>query len=62
MDTNESLERLVRIEAKMENVLNHMDDLVLKAEFLPVKLIAYGLAGGVMSGFLAAVIFNVLDK
>ena len=58
-DTSHS-ERLARIETKMENVLDKLDDLVSRAEFLPVKLITYGLAGGILTAFLSAVIFRVV--
>lgn len=56
------VERLTRIETKMENVLEKLEDLVSRAEFAPVKLITYGLAGGVMTAFLSAIIFRVLGN
>lgn len=56
------VERLTRIETKMENVLEKLEDLVSRAEFAPVKLITYGLAGGVMTAFLSAIIFRILDN
>lgn len=51
-------ERLARIEARLENVLIRIDMLVSRAEFLPVKIIAYGLVAGVMSGFVAQLVFK----
>lgn len=62
METRESTERLARIETQMESVLDRLADLVSRAEFLPVKLIAFGLAGGTMTALLTAVIFNVLTR
>ncbi len=53
-------ERLTRIETKMENVLDKLDEVVSRAEFLPVKLITYGLAGGILTAFLSAVIFKIV--
>ena len=53
-------ERLVRIETKMESVLEKLDAVVSRAEFLPVKMISYGLAGGILTAFLSAVIFKVM--
>ena len=54
-------ERLVRIETKMESVLEKLDVVVSRAEFLPVKLITYGLAGGILTAFLSAVIFKIVE-
>ena len=42
-------ERLARIETHLEHVATRLDEVVSRAEFLPVKLISYGLAGGVQS-------------
>lgn len=53
-------ERLARIETHLEHVATRLDEVVSRAEFLPVKLIAYGLAGGVLTAFLSAVIFKVV--
>lgn len=59
-DEQEHSERLVRIETKMESVLEKLDAVVSRAEFLPVKMISYGLAGGILTAFLSAVIFKVM--
>ena len=59
-DANDAVERMVRIETKMENVLEKLDEVVSRAEFVPVKMIAYGLAGGILTAFLSAVIFKVM--
>jgi len=53
-------ERLARIETHLEHVATRLDEVVSRAEFLPVKLIAYGLAGGVLTALLSAVIFKVV--
>lgn len=53
-------ERLARIETKMESVLDKLDDLVTRAEFLPVKVLTYGIASGVLSAFLGVLIFQVI--
>lgn len=60
-DEHAHAERLARIETHVENVLSRLDDLVSRAEFLPVKLIAYGLSGGILTAFLSAVIFKVMQ-
>ena len=57
---NPHSERLARIETKMEGILDKLDELVSRAEFLPVKLITYGLAGGILTAFLSALIFRVI--
>lgn len=44
----------------MESVLERIDDLVSRAEFYPVKLLVYGLSGGILTAFLSALIFRVL--
>lgn len=62
MDDSNHTERLVRIETKMENVLDRIEDLVSKQEFYPVKLLAYGLASGVLTAFLAALILKVIGN
>jgi hypothetical protein len=61
-DPNDAVERMVRIETKMENVLEKLDEVVSRAEFVPVKMIAYGLAGGILTAFLSAVIFKVMGS
>ena len=61
-DPNDAVERMVRIETKMENVLEKLDEVVSRAEFVPVKMITYGLAGGILTAFLSAVIFKVMGS
>ena len=61
METRESTERLARIEAQMESVLARLTELVSRAEFLPVKVITFGLVGGIMTAFLTALIVKVIS-
>lgn len=53
-------ERLARIETNLEHLTVNLEKLVSRAEFQPVKLITYGLAGGVMTAFLSALILRVM--
>lgn len=54
------IERLARIETNLEHLTVNLEKLVSRAEFQPVKLITYGLAGGVMTAFLSALILRVM--
>lgn len=56
----EESERLVKLEIRLERVCSDLEKLVTRQEFAPVKLIAYGLAGGILTAVLSAVVFNVL--
>jgi len=60
METRESTERLARIETHLEHVAQRLEDVVSRQEFWPVKMIAYGLAGGICTAFLSAVIMRVM--
>lgn len=62
MSDRSDIERLARVETKLEGVVEDLTKLVSRAEFLPVKVIAYGIAGGVLTAFLTAVITSVIDK
>lgn len=46
----------------MEHANENIAKLVSKAEFFPVKLIAYALAGGAMSAVMTAVFNLVVSK
>lgn len=50
----------MKVEVNNLNAL--VKELVSKAEFFPVKVIVYGLAGGAMTAVLSAVIANVIAK
>lgn len=62
VEEHDNTVRLARIETKMEGVLEKLQELVSRAEFLPVKVIAYGLAGGILTAFLSAVIVKVMGN
>ena len=57
---DEELTRIIKIEMRLEQVCKDLEDLVTKTEFMPVKLIAYGLAGGILTAVLSAIVFNLL--
>jgi hypothetical protein len=60
MDEQQQHERLARIETHMEHMIARLDDVVSRAEFLPVKLVTYGLSGGILTAFLTALIIKVV--
>lgn len=51
-DEHAHVERLARIETNLEHLTVNPKKLVSRAEFQLVKLITYGLAGGVMTACL----------
>lgn len=51
---------VARLEVQVRNLERIVEDLVTKAEFAPVKLIAYGLASGAMSAVVMAIISKVI--
>lgn len=51
---------VARLQVQVENLEKLVEDLVTKAEFAPVKLIAYGLATGAMSAVVMAIISKVI--
>lgn len=51
---------VARLEVQVRNLERIIEDLVTKAEFAPVKLIAYGLASGAMSAVVMAIISKVI--
>lgn len=53
---------VVRLQEQVANLQKSVVDLVSKAEFAPVKLIAYGLATAVMSSVLMAILAKVIIK
>lgn len=60
MAETDHAERLARIETNLEHIVGKLEDLVSRAEFQPVKLITYGLAGGILTAFLTAVIMKTI--
>ena len=64
MSTIENLHvgKLIKLETQMEATLKTMMEFVTKSQFEPVKLITYGLAGGILITVLGAVLARVLTK
>lgn len=58
--TRDDAERLARVETRLETVTDALERLVSRAEFLPVKVIAYGIAGGILTAFLSALVAKVI--
>lgn len=61
-DEHAVLERLVAQETRMEGVLKRMEDLVTKQEFWVVKVVTLGMAGGILTAFLAAIITKAMGN
>lgn len=56
-------DRLVRIETKLDYIQNVLDkDIVLRAEFTPVKNIVYGLVTLILTSVVGAIIALVLKQ
>lgn len=53
---------VTRLQVQVLNLERLVEDLVTKAEFAPVKLIAYGLATGAMSAVVMAIISQVVTR
>ena len=61
--TSEGLAALkAEMHAELKAVQQRLETLVHKAEFFPVKVIAYGLAAGSMGAVVTAVISRVILK
>lgn len=52
----DSIEKLTTLQVQMANISVQLQTFVSQHQFAPVKLIAYGLAGGVLLTVLGAVI------
>ncbi|MNP18163.1 hypothetical protein D3C76_1106250 [compost metagenome] len=50
------------LQAEVSHVNRLVTDFVTKNEFLPVKLIVYGLAAGTMGAVMTAIVSSVLAK
>lgn len=50
------------LKVEVHNLNRSIAELVSKAEFVPVKLIAYGLAAGSMGAVLTAIVSSVIQK
>ncbi|EDY2030055.1 hypothetical protein GTB64_004497 [Salmonella enterica] len=61
-DLTKLTENVIRLQEKVSTLEMTVRDLVTKAEFTPVKLVVYGLAGTVLSSVLMALIATVLIR
>lgn len=61
-DLNKLNESVIRLQEKVSTLELVVRDLVTKAEFTPVKLVVYGLAGTVLSSVLMALIATVVIR
>lgn len=61
-DVRELRERVLLLEEKDKQKDLTIKDLVTRVEFTPVKMIAYGLAGTIMSSVLMAILAKVLTQ
>jgi hypothetical protein len=55
-------ENVIRLQEQVSSLQNTVKDLVTRAEFTPVKMIAYGLATAIMSSVLMAMLAKVVTK
>lgn len=53
---------IVRLQEQVLGLQNTVKNLVTLVEFAPVKMIAYGLAGTILSSVLVAILAKVLTK
>ena len=61
-DIRELSNNVVRLQEQVATLQTAVKDLVTRVEFTPVKLIAYGLAGTILSSVLMAIVSKVLMK
>ncbi|WP_288078518.1 hypothetical protein [Pseudomonas sp.] len=61
-DIRELSNNVVRLQEQVATLQTAVKDLVTRVEFTPVKLIAYGLAGTILSSVLMAILSKVLMK
>lgn len=61
-DIRELSNHVVRLQEQVATLQVAVKDLVTRVEFTPVKLIAYGLAGTILSSVLMAILSKVLMK
>lgn len=53
-------ELLIRLDERTQGIETRMDNFITKDTFYPVKLIAYGLAGGALLTILGGVLATIL--
>ncbi len=56
----DSIEKLITLQVQMINISAQLQTFVSQHQFAPVKLIAYGLAGGVLLTVLGAILAKSL--
>lgn len=61
-DIRKLTENVIRLQEQVGTLQGTVKDLVTRAEFTPVKMIAYGLATAVMSSVLMAILAKVVTK
>lgn len=61
-DQRKLSENVIRLQEQVSTMQNMIKDLVTRAEFTPVKMIAYGLATAVMSSVMMAILAKVVIK
>ncbi|MND16996.1 hypothetical protein D3C76_388850 [compost metagenome] len=61
-DLRKLSENVIRLQEQVSTMQNTIKDLVTRAEFTPVKMIAYGLATAVMSSVMMAILAKVVIK
>lgn len=61
-DLRKLSENVIRLQEQVSTLQNTVKDLVTRAEFTPVKMIAYGLATAVMSSVIMAILAKVVIK
>lgn len=61
-DIQDLSENVVRLQEQVKVLQATVKELVTRVEFTPVKLIAFGLAGTVLSSVLMAILARVIIK
>ncbi len=61
-DVKTGNDSVIKLQEQVANLQKAVAELVTKAEFAPVRLIAYGLATAVMSSVMMAILAKVIIK
>ena len=61
-DVRELRERVLLLEEKDKQKDDTLKELVTRVEFTPVKMIAYGMAGTILSSVLMAILAKVITQ
>ncbi|MBB3017731.1 hypothetical protein FHR70_000771 [Microvirga lupini] len=54
--------QIVRLQGQVEHIQERMKSFVTQAEFIPVRIIAYGLTGMTLTSVFAALLAKVIIK